>query len=850
MDYNISIIVPTHNSAKYIERTLGSVLKQTIDLKNVEVVMVDDFSTDSTKEIIDNYADNYDNFVAVHLTENSGFPGKPRNIGMEMSRGEYIMFMDHDDLYTEDICEVLYSKIVTEDADVVSCRYMELHDDEKLIKSRDVFEDDVTEINVKNIDEENRLFLTPPSIWTKIFKKSFIMENNILFPEDTLAEDVTFMTQVYLKASRIIYLNNYFGYHYSIRDKEDKSTIFTRNKKLLMAMLKGYYNIYNIIKAESKEEYFALVCQHSLPFWASQFILSDIDVEDKKDLLNEADFIFKLYNKYGLEPSDKHLSLLSHLIINNQYEDAIMFSEIWRASVKNQYKLEDQLEQSENMSNSSDEIILDNSSESYSQIKNLVTDFYEMAYENNNNRSIYQRLISKFPSLYIILKNKGLIDSLIIIKGYKSIKKNHLFDFGYYLKNNDDVRKSGVDPLLNYIFHGYKEGRKPSPTFDGDYYQRTYQDIRNSKLNPLIHYSLYGLKDNKKPEIKNKQGKNKTLFIQKWDHYLFKEYYMDKLNNKKLLSNKPFKVAFVVTENGENASAGDYFTALEFGEGLKKLGWQISFLSQSGPKNWYEVDEDVDVLISLLDVYDPRRIKCLNKYLIKIAWPRNWFDRWASHPGFSDYDIVLASSKIGLEYIEENSDKKPSLLPIATNSTRFNGKSSQKKEYLSDYCFTGSYWNVQREIMEMLDPEKLPYKFNLYGKNWDKIDKFKNYYQGFISYSNLPEVYASTKIVVDDANIATKMYGAVNSRVFDALASGALILTNGEKGSKDTFNGKLPVFKSKEELTHLIDYYMSNEDERIAKIEELQKLVLKKHTYTNRANTLKEILEGYIQDIS
>jgi len=855
MNYKISIIVPTHNSEKHLDRTLGSVLKQTIDLKNVEIVMVDDCSTDSTKKIIDNYDDKYDNFVAVHLTENSGFPGKPRNIGMEMSHGEYLMFLDHDDFYTKDICEVLYSKITAEDADIVSCRYMELRDDKTLIKSRDVFEDDVTEINVKSIDEEKRLFLTPPSIWTKIFKKSFIQENNILFPEDTLAEDVTFMTQVYLKAIRIIYLNNYFGYHYSIRDQEDKSTIFTRSKKLLMAMLKGYNNIYNIIKAEGKEEYFALVCEYSLPFWANQFILSDIGVEDKKELLNEADFIFKLYNDYGLEPPAKHLSLLIHLIINNQHEDAIMFSQLWRASVKNQYDLEDQLQQSENRLKPSDEIILDSLKENHipesnSKIKILLNDFYEMAYQNNNHRSLTQRLISKFPSLYIILKNKGLINSLITIKGYNSIKKNNLFDVGYYLKNNSDVRQSGVDPLLNYIFHGCKEGRKPNPTFDGDYYQKTYQDIRNSEINPLIHYSLYGFEKHKKSEIRNSESKNRTLFIQKWNHYLSKEFYMDKLNDNKILSVKPLKIAFVVTENGENASAGDYFTALELGEGLKKFGWQISFLSRLGPKDWYEVDEDVDVLISLLDSYDLRRIKCLNKSLIKIAWPRNWFDKWVSHPGFSDYDIVLASSKTALEYIKEKSDKKPSLLPITTNPARFNDSVPQKKEYSCDYCFTGSYWNSPRDIIEMLDPEKLPYKFNLYGKNWDRIDKFKGYNKGFLNYSNIPEVYASTKIVIDDANIATKKYGAVNSRVFDALACGVLVVTNGEKGAKETFNDKLPVFKSKEELNHLIEYYLSNEDERIKKIEELKKFVLENHTYTNRANTLKDRLEEYVQDIN
>ncbi len=315
---------------------------------------------------------------------------------------------------------------------------------------------------------------------------------------------------------------------------------------------------------------------------------------------------------------------------------------------------------------------------------------------------------------------------------------------------------------------------------------------------------------------------------------------------KSVKKNKPLHVAFAVTEAGTDVSAGDYFTALELGEGLKKFGWEISFLPKNGQGYWYEVDLNVDVIISMLDNFNPRRIRSSNKDLIKIAWPRNWFDRWVSNPGFKNYDLILAPSKMALEYIKERSDKKPILFPIATNPSRFNDNITPKKEYLCDYCFTGSYWNDPREIMEMLEPEDIPYEFKLFGKNWEKIDKFKKYYQGFISYSNMPNIYASTKIVVDDANRATKKYGAVNSRVFDALACGTLVLTNGKKGAADTFKGELPVFNTKIELNNLIEYYLSNEDKRTAKINELQRFVLQNHTYNNRADTLKEKLEYYM----
>ena len=125
----------------------------------------------------------------------------------------------------------------------------------------------------------------------------------------------------------------------------------------------------------------------------------------------------------------------------------------------------------------------------------------------------------------------------------------------------------------------------------------------------------------------------------------------------------------------------------------------------------------------------------------------------------------------------------------------------------------------------------------------EEFIKFKKYYQGFINYSDLPLVYASTKIVIDDVNRGAKNFGSINSRVFDALATGALVITNGAIGAEETFKGKLPVWKSQEDLNNLIEYYLTNEDARIAKVKELQEIISKNHTYENRAYNLKKCLE-------
>ena len=107
-----------------------------------------------------------------------------------------------------------------------------------------------------------------------------------------------------------------------------------------------------------------------------------------------------------------------------------------------------------------------------SDIDTLKDQFYEMDYYNGKNRSFFQRFISRLPSIYILFKmyKTGLKNSLVNIRGYRTIKKNNLFDLGYYLKNNDDIRILGIDPILHYIYHGFKEGRTPNLTFDGAYY--------------------------------------------------------------------------------------------------------------------------------------------------------------------------------------------------------------------------------------------------------------------------------------------------------------------------------------------------------------------------------------------
>ena len=101
---------------------------------------------------------------------------------------------------------------------------------------------------------------------------------------------------------------------------------------------------------------------------------------------------------------------------------------------------------------------------------------------------------------------------------------------------------------------------------------------------------------------------------------------------------------------------------------------------------------------------------------------------------------------------------------------------------------------------------------------------------------------------MDDATASTKAVGSVNSRVFDALAAGCLVLTNNEAGARDTFEGKLPVFRNREELETMLKQYLEDEPARRKKTVELKQFVLDRHTYDIRAAHLTELIRTSVAE--
>ena len=166
-NYKLSIIIPVYNCEKYISDSLDSIINQSMGIENLEVIIVNDASTDSTSDILNKYADKYSNFKLINLENNIGAAYGPRNIALKHVTTEYIMFLDADDTFTPTACEVLYDEISKSDANIVFGRYFRVYNNIKL-KSYSPY--DKTDNDIKINPNFSGLI---SFIWSKIIYKIF-----------------------------------------------------------------------------------------------------------------------------------------------------------------------------------------------------------------------------------------------------------------------------------------------------------------------------------------------------------------------------------------------------------------------------------------------------------------------------------------------------------------------------------------------------------------------------------------------------------------------------------------------------------------------------------------------------
>jgi GT2 family glycosyltransferase/spore maturation protein CgeB len=338
---------------------------------------------------------------------------------------------------------------------------------------------------------------------------------------------------------------------------------------------------------------------------------------------------------------------------------------------------------------------------------------------------------------------------------------------------------------------------------------------------------------------------NRRLFLERWGPRVRRSYRLARLDRDPFWTDGAGPRAAITVTSLEPADGwGDWYTAHELGDALAELGWRIDYVERKGDA-WYELPADLDYVISLMDPFDLRRVPA---QVTTVAWVRNWTERWLERPWFERADLVLASSGRSAELIERETGRRPVLFPLATSPSRF-APDRGDPSLAADCVFTGNHWGEEREIQAALRAGR-DEQLDVYGKGWEAVREVAPYARGPVPYDELPAIYASAKLVLDDTSGPTLPYGAVNSRVFDALASGTLAITNCEAGARELFGEDFPLWSSPESLREQVEVLLGDEERRTALARRFRGEVLRHHTYPQRARRLVEALREHERKLS
>lgn len=307
----ISVIVPVYNVEKYLKKCLLSIKAQTFE--SYEVILVEDGSTDNSKNIVQEFVSCNSEKFKLFLQENKGLSGA-RNTGMQYASGKYICFIDSDDTVEPDFLAKLYQKTIDTDADMVFCAFRSVDEQGNCIQN--IYESVVEPNEITNIKSKKELFLIQNAAWNKLYKRQIIEENNLSFTEGVWYEDIRFTKKYLLFAEKCVYCDDIL-YNYLQRSGSIMSSMKSeRNIEILDALkeVEDFYAEYNLWE-DFKDEIEILAIEH---IYISALVRL-IRAKERKQMLVIRGKFLELYpdykdNKY-LKTLDKK-RLVVYMLLN------------------------------------------------------------------------------------------------------------------------------------------------------------------------------------------------------------------------------------------------------------------------------------------------------------------------------------------------------------------------------------------------------------------------------------------------------------------------------------------------------------------------------------------------------
>ncbi|MBE6496401.1 MAG: glycosyltransferase [Methanobrevibacter thaueri] len=425
MKTRVSVIIPIHNVQEFLGECIESVLEQTLINKeltdgyerNLQIILVDDGSTDDSGKIAKGYADSFDNIEYFYI-ENQGV-GYARNYGCEFAEGDYIIFLDSDDILRPYAYERMYDLAIKNESNMVICGVWRFN-------SKNYWDSDIHSIAMPGMKEITHITESPEllydsTVWNKLINHSFWKKYEFKFPEDILYEDipVAFLLHYYTNNVSIIYENCYL---WRVRESSKSITQKTNEIVNLKHRIQVMKSIDAFFKDNIKNENLLNIKNYK---WLS------------KDLMI---FINKL-NDTPVETSNEVISLINDYIkenINLKYIDQL--NELDR--LKYNYLIDNNLEKLTSIINF--QMYNLHQKEIYSNNGHTIVNVDKELFGESNlcidkfieNRKHYVNYIDNIS----IRKKQIIIKGFTIIPGLKDDDFNDR-DYSFYLVNSESHKK-------------------------------------------------------------------------------------------------------------------------------------------------------------------------------------------------------------------------------------------------------------------------------------------------------------------------------------------------------------------------------------------------------------------------
>lgn len=219
----VSVIIPVYNVEKYLRQCLDSVINQT--LKDIEIICVDDGSTDTSLEILKEYKEKDDRITI--LTQQNQYAGVARNHGLSIAKGKYLSFLDSDDFFDLNMLKEMYNKAEIDKSDIVTCVFYDYDTKtgRKRLKAKRPFKSPFIPKTVNTT-----LFnMSSLNAWTKLFRHDLFTENNLHFESTKCCNDLTCVCTAMALAKKISIINKPYIYY---RRNQDDNLTKNRNKSI------------------------------------------------------------------------------------------------------------------------------------------------------------------------------------------------------------------------------------------------------------------------------------------------------------------------------------------------------------------------------------------------------------------------------------------------------------------------------------------------------------------------------------------------------------------------------------------------------------------------------------------